>query len=92
MSEINSDWLAELAPDYYQDKKAEIVKQKHEAEVKEYFDRKDSKPDTLPVATTIQHSIEIGVARPKKPESNRDALLKKKAIKRIMISDMDFDE
>lgn len=43
-------------------------------------------------ATIKQHSIEIGVARPKKAESNRDALLKKKASKRIMISDMDYDD
>jgi HrpA-like RNA helicase len=88
VSEIGVDWLAELAPDYYQDKKAEIAQQKHAAEVQAL----PAKPEfAVPAKPTASVEIGIGIARPKKQESLRDAVLKKPANKRVMISDMDFD-
>lgn len=86
VSEINVDWLPELAPDYYQDKKTELATQRHAAEVQ-------STPENRPppIKQLPSSSIELGVARPKKPESARDALLKKPVNRRVMISDMDFD-
>ena len=80
--------MAELAPDYYQDKKAEIAQQKHAAEVQAL----PAKPEfAVPAKPTASVEIGIGIARPKKQESLRDAVLKKPANKRVMISDMDFD-
>jgi len=93
VSEISIDWLTELAPDYYQDKKAEIATQRHRQEAEE--ERKP--PQTIGIGEVPvkkikpPESVELGVPKFKKPESNRTALLKKAPPKGYFISDMDFD-
>jgi hypothetical protein len=90
-SEIDSSWLTELAPDYYQDKKAEIAQKRH-------LEEAEAPPMDIaalgePLKKLKQESIEFGGPVMKKIEKNRDALLKKPPVNRkIMISDMDFDQ
>lgn len=87
-SEITVDWLSELAPDYYQDKKADIATQRYNAEIQQTT--APSQSPSLPVKQ-LTASVELGVSRPKKQEGLREAVLKKPVNKRVMISDMDFD-
>jgi hypothetical protein len=86
-SEITVDWLAELAPDYYSDRKTEIATQRYQAEVQAIVPVVQTDVGGQPAG----NRVEIGVARPKKQDSLRDAVLKKPVNKRVMISDMDFD-
>jgi len=91
------DWLTELVPDYYTDKKVEIAQKRHEQEILGTDQPVTTLPGEEPVKLLIQQdSVELGVPKQKKPEGLRQALLKKPsqaATKpRIMISDMDFDD
>ena len=97
VSEVNVDWLTELVPDYYTDKKVEIAQKRHEQEIIGSEKPAEKQPGEEPMKLLIQQdSVELGVPKPKKPEGLRQALLKKPSgptsKPRFVISDMDFDE
>lgn len=97
VSEINIDWLTELVPDYYSDKKVEIAQKKHDVEMEQTVEDEEEKYGGAPMKKLIQQSVELGVPKIKKVESLRQAVVKKPSASnqtkpRFMISDMDFDE
>lgn len=97
VSEVNVDWLTELVPDYYTDKKVEIAQKRHEEEILGPERASEKLPGEEPTKLLVQQeSVELGVPKQKKPEGIRQALLKKPSQPttkpRFMISDMDFDE
>lgn len=88
MSEVNIDWLIELAPQYYKDTKRDDALQRHLAE-SSVLEKKEIEVPQFKLLKTVHG----GVGRPKTNKNTTiRPIAKNRQTSKISISHLDFDD